>query len=141
MRRLIGIILLICAFAGGYHLGRQKDSPDLIGYAQQAVVTVAAVAGDIAASFSDDNPDQAHAATGEYRANARATGDSRAYTDTRAYVNESYARESSRYVPTEPQRQDAPAQAGTEVAQAGGKTDTDWASRLWKSLQTRPEGK
>ena len=140
MRRLIVIILLICAFAGGYHLGRQKDSPDLIGYARQAVVTVAAVAGDIADSLSDNNPGQAHAA-GDYRADARAPGDGRQYTDTRAYVNESYPRESSRYVPARSQRQAPPAQAGTEVAQAGGKTDADWASRLWKSLQGRPEEK
>lgn len=140
MRRLIVIILLICAFAGGYHLGRQKDSPDLIGYARQAVVTVAAVAGDIADSFSDKNPGQADAA-GDYRADARSAGTSRAYTDTRAYVNENYTRESSRYVPAEPQRQDTAPHTGTEVAQAGGKTDADWASRIWQSLQGRPEGK
>ncbi len=140
MRRLIGIILLVCAFAGGYHLGRQKNSPDLIGYARRAVVTVAVVAGDVADSFSDKNPGQTPA-TGDYRADARASGDSRSYADTRAYVNESYARESSRYVPAEPLRQDSPSPAGTEVAQADGKTDLDWASRIWKSLQGRPEGK
>ena len=36
MRKLITFILLAAAFVGGYHLGRQPDSPDLFAWAQQA---------------------------------------------------------------------------------------------------------
>lgn len=130
---------MIGAFAGGYHLGRQKDSPDLIGYARQAVVAVAAVGGDIADSFSNKNGGRSDARDG-YRADADASRDDRAYVDTRAYVNDDYTRQPSRYAPAEPRQPDQPRAPGTEVAQAARKSDSDWAARLWKSLHDRPEG-
>ena len=33
MRRLILLILLVAAFGGGYHLGRQPNSPDIFARA------------------------------------------------------------------------------------------------------------
>ena len=120
--------MLIGAFAGGYHLGRQKDSPDLVGYARQAVVAVAAVVGDMVDSFSSNGGGQADARD-DYRAGADTSRDGRPYADTRAYVNNSYAR-----------KPDQPQTPGTEVAQATGKPDLGWAARFWKSLHDQPEG-
>jgi hypothetical protein len=140
MRRIIGLALLIGVFAGGYHLGRQKDSPDLIGYARQAVTAIAAVAGDVADSFSNKNEDRGGARDG-YRADADASRDDRAYVDTRAYVNDGYAPQPSRYAPPEPPQPDRAQASNTEVAQAAGKSDSDWAARLWKSLQDQPAGR
>jgi len=136
MRRLLGLALLIGVFAGGYHLGRLKGSPDLIGYAHQAVVVVAAVIGDVADSFSSDSGGHAHAHN-NYRADAGASRDDRPYVDTRAYVNDYCARQTAPYAPAGPAQEQA---SGTEVAQAAGKSDSDWAARFWKSLHGRPEG-
>jgi hypothetical protein len=36
IRRILGIILLLGVFLGGYHLGRLPGSPDLIGGARNA---------------------------------------------------------------------------------------------------------
>ena len=128
MRRLLGLALLIGAFAGGHHLGRQKDSPDLIGYARRAIVAVAAVAGDVADSFSSDSGGRADARD-DRRADADASRGDRTYVDSRAYVNDYYARQPDR-----------PQTSGAEVARGAGKSDSDWATRLWKSLHDRPEG-
>ena len=136
MRRIIGLALLIGVFLGGYHLGRQKDSPDIVGYARQAVVAVATVAGDIAESFSTKNADRGDQTDGTSRSVTRA--DNRAGVDpagdTRAYVNQYYAPEPSRYALAEdqptPSQADAPAAAQT-TAQPG----VDWVARVWQSLQ------
>ncbi len=143
MRRIIGLALLIGVFLGGYHLGRQKDSPDLIGYAHQAVVAVAAVAGDLAESFSNKNADRGDQADRTGRAVTRA--DDRAgidpARDTRAYVNQYYAPQPSGYAPGEA-RQTPPAQADAPaVAQATRQAGVDWAARLWQSIQPPPQEK
>jgi hypothetical protein len=36
IRRLFALIILLAVFTGGYHLGRQPESPDLIGGARSA---------------------------------------------------------------------------------------------------------
>lgn len=143
MRRIIGLALLIGVFLGGYHLGRQKDSPDLIGYARQAVVAVAAVAGDIVESFSNKNADRGDQADRTSRAVTRA--DDRAGADpahdTRAYVNQYYAPQPSRYTPAEAQ-QTPPAQADAPAAaQTARQPGIDWAARVWQSLQQQPQEK
>jgi len=143
MRRIIGLALLIGVFLGGYHLGRQKDSPDLIGYTRQAVVAVAAVAGDLADSFSSKNADRGDQADRTGRAVTRA--DDRAGIDpdrdTRAYVNQYYAPQPSSYAPAEAQ-QTPPAQADAPAdAQATRQAGVDWAARLWQSIQQQPQEK
>jgi hypothetical protein len=137
MRRIIGLALLIGAFLGGYHLGRQKDSPDVIGYARQAVVAVAAVAGEIADSFSNKHADRADQADPTSPSVTRA--DDRAGVapdrDTRAYVNQYYTPQPSRDAPAEArQAPSAPADA-QPVAQPARQPGVDWAARIWQSLQ------
>ena len=136
MRRIIGLALLIGVFLGGYHLGRQKDSPDLVGYARQAVVAVAAVVGDIAESFSNKNAadgDQAYRAShGATRADNRAGVDPAG--DTRAYVNQ-YAPQPSRYAPAEDQQTPSAQADAQAVVQPAGQPTVDWAARVWQSLQ------
>ena len=137
MRRIIGLALLIGVFLGGYHLGRQKDSPDLVGYARQAVLAVAAVAGDIAESLSNknvDRGDQAYrAGRGTTRADNRAGVD--AAGDTRAYVNQYYAPQPSRCAPGEDQQTPSAQPDGQGVAQTPAQPPVDWATRIWQSLQ------
>jgi hypothetical protein len=139
MRRIIGLALLIGVFLGGYHLGRQKDSPDLVGYARQAVLAVAAVASDMAESFSNKNAaggDQAYRAShGAARADNRAGVDPAG--DTRAYVNQYYAPQPSRCAPAEDQQATpTPAQTdGQAVAQTPAQPAMDWTTRIWQSLQ------
>jgi hypothetical protein len=129
--------LLIGVFLGGYHLGRQKDSPDLVGYARQAVVAVATVAGDIAESFSNknaDGPSQAdRTSRGVTRADNRAGVDPAG--DTRAYVNQYYAPQPSRQAPAEDQQTPSAQPEGQAVAQTSAQPVGDWAARVWQSLQ------
>ena len=132
---------MIGVFLGGYHLGREKDSPDLIGYTRQAVVAVAAVVGDIAESFSSKNAGRGDQTDQNARAVTRS--DDRAGVnpaqDNRAYVNQYYAPQPSRDAPAEAQ-QTPPAQADdTAVAQTTRQPSVDWAARIWQSLQPQPQ--
>jgi len=132
MRRLIGFILLSVAFLGGYHLGRQENSPDLIGHARQAAVTVAAVAGDIYESVTDS--DGASAGEGEDPAEPvvydRPGVDP--HRDTRVYVHQYRSSRHDRYAEPAP----APGVDDTQaVAQARRDDEPDLAGRIWRALQ------
>jgi len=52
MRRLLVIIFMLGAFLGGYQLGRQPGSPDLIGWARKNYPKVAQAGRDIIAAFA-----------------------------------------------------------------------------------------
>ena len=140
MRRIIGLALLIGVFLGGYHLGRQKDSPDLIGYTRQAVMAVAAVAVDIADSFSNKNADR-----GDQADRAVTRADDRAGVDpaqdSRAYVNQYYAPQPSRSARDEARQTPSDQADDTAVAQTTRQPSVDWATRIWQSLQQQPQEK
>ncbi len=134
---------MVGVFLGGYHLGRQKDSPDLIGYTRQAVVAVAAVVGDVVDSFSSKNADRGDQADRTGRSVTRA--DDRAGVapaqDSRAYVNQSYAPQPSRYAQAEDQQAPSTQADATAVAQTAKQPGADWASRLWQSIRQQPHEK
>jgi len=127
MRKILGFILLVATFLGGYHLGRQKDSPDLIGYTKQAGVAIAEAATNIYNSMSNG---QAPGGDNNAQADARAAApqDGR---DTRAYVNDYYAEQDPRA--DAPAAQPAPA-AAPAVAQTDTRQQVDLAGKIWRAL-------
>lgn len=62
VRMLISLILLGAAFLGGYHMGRQPSSPDLVGNVQkigQQAVAIGNQAAQAIAQRSNNAPQQA----------------------------------------------------------------------------------
>ncbi len=65
IRRLFALIILLAVFTGGYHLGRQPESPDLVGGAcsagramwEAAVVVADAVDQMASAAGFDSQPE------------------------------------------------------------------------------------
>ncbi len=53
MRKLFTLILLAAAFVGGYHLGRQPDSPDIIAWGKDACVQAADVTKQVISLAKD----------------------------------------------------------------------------------------
>jgi hypothetical protein len=49
MKKLIVLILMAATFLGGYHLGRQPNSPDVIGQLQAAWDQAVKLGGEVAA--------------------------------------------------------------------------------------------
>jgi len=54
MRRLLVTILIVGAFLGGYHLGRQPGSPDIFGWAQRNYPAAAEAFRSAADSLSSE---------------------------------------------------------------------------------------
>lgn len=131
MRRIIGFILLTAAFLGGYHLGRQDNSPDLIGYARQAAVAVAAVATDIHESATDSDGAALDGEADRAGAEDRPGVDPR--RDTRAYSRQYPYRESR----TDRYAEPAVGASTGEPAVAQAPPDdgrADWAGRIWRAI-------
>ena len=55
MRRFLVTILVVGAFLGGYQLGRQPGSPDVIGWAQETDPAVAEAGRSVAACLTADS--------------------------------------------------------------------------------------
>jgi len=69
MRRLLVFLLLAAAFVGGYHVGRQPGSPDIIGWAQDAYPHVVEAGRDVVQAVTDraGRADRAEAACADAR--------------------------------------------------------------------------
>ena len=135
MRRIVGFILLTAAFLGGYHLGRQKGSPDLIGYARQAAVAVAAVAGDVYRSTRDSDaaPGDEDGAPADAQAYDRAGVDPA--HDTRVYVYQRRASSAERRAARAATAAEPAADGPEAVAHAPSDGRSDWAGQLWRAIK------
>jgi len=52
MRRILTLLLMGATFLGGYHLGRQPNSPDVVGWAQANAPRVAEAGREVAAALT-----------------------------------------------------------------------------------------
>ena len=54
MKKLIFIVLLAAAFVGGYHLGRQPGSPDIVGWGRDVYDQASGAGQHVAAALGVD---------------------------------------------------------------------------------------
>jgi hypothetical protein len=53
--RLIRLIIMMAVFVGGYYLGRQPNSPDIIAWGRGACQRISHVVGDVSQRAQKDN--------------------------------------------------------------------------------------
>ena len=53
--RLIRLIIMMAVFVGGYYLGRQPNSPDIIAWGRAACQRISQAAGDVSQRAQREN--------------------------------------------------------------------------------------
>ena len=65
MKKLLLLILLTGAFLGGYHLGRQPNSPDIFAWAQKTYNQAVDAGHQLSAAVNDDSGSMLQAVAAE----------------------------------------------------------------------------